>query len=67
MLPPKGCDFILAHEIEIVRHLDLAGHEAKTPGLATRGSIHRDDLHHRLASLGDDERLAFGRPVDEAG
>ena len=57
-------DLFLVHCVEIVRHGELARMKPNRRGLRR---VDRHDLDHRLAGLGDDERLAFRRGVDQLG
>jgi hypothetical protein len=50
-----------------VRNQDLPFHELNPLDLTSRRGVQRDDLHQRLASLGNRERLALGSLFDEAG
>src|SRR5207244_600458 len=58
-------DLLGAHRVEIVRYFDPR-HEANPLHLARRRRVERYDLDQRLAGLGDNERLALGRAVDQA-
>src|SRR5262249_47327070 len=53
------------HPVEIVRYGDLSGHESQPANLPAGGHFERRDFDQRLPRLGDDERLALGRAVDQ--
>jgi hypothetical protein len=52
------------NRVEIVRHCELTPHEIEP--LRRRKRVDCDDLHQRLSSLRDDERLTFRRSLSEA-
>jgi hypothetical protein len=45
--------------------LELTGHEPDPARLMRRRRVERHDLDQGLAILGDDERLALDRPLDQ--
>src|SRR5215831_5491595 len=62
----KLFDLGASHSVEIIGYRNLPGHEPEPADLTGFRGIKRYDLHQRFASLGDDERLAPGRTIQQA-
>lgn len=58
-------DFAITHPVEIVRHFDLAGHEAETTNFRRHLHTECHDHDHCLAGLCDLEWLAVRGSLDE--
>jgi hypothetical protein len=54
-----------SHPVEIIGHRDLPNHEPEPANLTRLRRFQRHDLDQRLTRLGDDERLAFRRPIEQ--